>query len=313
MVKGQTVEGRLRNARLHIYARELRHDQTDAERKFWEQLRNRRLAGFKFQRQHPIGRYIADFVCIEKQLIVESDGAQHAKRESYDAERAAFLSIKGYRVLRFWNVDVLTNMEGVIATLLRELNGGNAAAIFWACHLKLGMTLLQMLPIGEVERGGDRIDGHAVAAPPVFDGFAHDVMPPCGTATLLACVPVGYLLIGDAMLVSACCAESIEITLWRAHNRYIIVDFALFARPDSAQMIALRLKILLGRSDLVLNQHADTFAATCDAKKKVYVAFGNARQITAKSFVRCRRAIVFAFVGVFVGGELVAGVGDVEA
>jgi very-short-patch-repair endonuclease len=128
MVKGQTVEGRLRNARLHIYARELRHDQTDAERKFWEQLRNRRLAGFKFQRQHPIGRYIADFVCIEKQLIVESDGAQHAKRESYDAERAAFLSIKGYRVLRFWNVDVLTNMEGVIATLLRELNGGKQNA-----------------------------------------------------------------------------------------------------------------------------------------------------------------------------------------
>jgi very-short-patch-repair endonuclease len=124
VVKEQTVEDRLKNARLQKYARELRHNQTDAEHKFWEQVRNRRLVGIKFKRQYPIGSYIADFACIEKRLIVELDGAQHAKQESYDAERAAFLSTKGYRVLRFWNVDVLTNMEGVIATVLLELNGG---------------------------------------------------------------------------------------------------------------------------------------------------------------------------------------------
>ena len=125
MVKEQTVEDRLKNVRLRKYARALRHNQTDAERKFWEQVRNRRLAGLKFNRQHPIGSYIADFVCIEKRLIVELDGAQHMKQESYDAERETFLSTKGYRVLRFWNVDVLTNMEGVIATVLLGLNGGN--------------------------------------------------------------------------------------------------------------------------------------------------------------------------------------------
>ena len=124
MVKEQTVEDRLKNVRLRKYARALRHNQTDAERKFWEQVRNRRLAGLKFKRQHPIGSYIAD--CIEKRLIVELDGAQHMKQESYDAEREAFLSTKGYCVLRFWNVDVLTNMEGVIATVLLELNGGQA-------------------------------------------------------------------------------------------------------------------------------------------------------------------------------------------
>jgi very-short-patch-repair endonuclease len=126
VVKEQTVEDRLKNARLQKYARALRHNQTDAERKLWEQVRNRRLAGFKFKRQHSIGSYIADFVCIEKQLIVELDGGQHAKQISYDAEREAFLSTKGYCVLRFWNVDVLTNMEGVIATVLLELNGGQA-------------------------------------------------------------------------------------------------------------------------------------------------------------------------------------------
>ena len=124
MVKEQTVEERLKNARLTKYARALRHNQTDAERKFWEQVRNRRLAGLKFNRQHPIGTYIADFVCIEKRLIVELDGAHHTKQESYDSEREAFLASKGYRVVRFWNADVLTNMEGVIRTLLRELNGG---------------------------------------------------------------------------------------------------------------------------------------------------------------------------------------------
>src|ERR1700679_2340030 len=96
VVKEQTVEDRLKNAGQQKYARELRHNLTDAERKFWEQVRNRRLAGFKFNRQHPIGNYIADFVCVEKRLIVELDGAQHMKQEIYDAEREAFLSRKGY-------------------------------------------------------------------------------------------------------------------------------------------------------------------------------------------------------------------------
>jgi hypothetical protein len=79
VVKDQTVEDRLRNSRLQKYARELRHNQTDAEHKFWKQVRNRRLAGLKFRRQRPIGSYIADFICIEKRLIVELDGGQHAE------------------------------------------------------------------------------------------------------------------------------------------------------------------------------------------------------------------------------------------
>ena len=88
--------------------------------KIWFAVRDRRLAGFKFVRQEPIGPYIADFVCREARLIVEVDGGQHNESER-DQRRDAFLASEGYRILRFWNSDVLTNMDGVLQTILASL------------------------------------------------------------------------------------------------------------------------------------------------------------------------------------------------
>ncbi|MBV8649918.1 MAG: DUF559 domain-containing protein [Alphaproteobacteria bacterium] len=104
-------------------ARALRRNSTDAEGKLWLHLRGRQLGGCKFVRQEPIGRYYADFVCRELRLIIEVDGGQHAENR-YDDKRDTHLTALGYRVLRFWNTDVLTNVEGVLETILKELGGG---------------------------------------------------------------------------------------------------------------------------------------------------------------------------------------------
>jgi len=101
-------------------ARRLRRDATDAERRLWSALRDRRLSGYRFRRQFPIGRFIVDFACTKHRLIVEADGSQHADSES-DRERTAWLEEQGWRVLRFWNNDVLTNTNGVVETVLNEL------------------------------------------------------------------------------------------------------------------------------------------------------------------------------------------------
>ena len=95
------------------HARHLRAHLTDAERVLWRYLRASRLCGYKFRRQAPIGRYIVDFVCFEMRLIIELDGGQHAERTRYESDRTAWLRGQGFRVLRFWNTDVLNNMEGV--------------------------------------------------------------------------------------------------------------------------------------------------------------------------------------------------------
>jgi very-short-patch-repair endonuclease len=95
-------------------ARHLRHFATDVEKLLWARLRARRLEGFKFRRQVWIGSYIADFLCVEAQLIVEADGAQHGENAEYDLRRDAMLKTEGCRVLRFWNNDVTGNMEGVL-------------------------------------------------------------------------------------------------------------------------------------------------------------------------------------------------------
>ena len=86
---------------------------TDAERALWGVLRSRQLQGFKFRRQHPIGKFVVDFVCLERKLILELDGGHHAEQIEADAERTAFLESLGFRVLRFWNNEVLTELEGV--------------------------------------------------------------------------------------------------------------------------------------------------------------------------------------------------------
>lgn len=98
-------------------AQRLRKSSTDAELKLWRELRNRQLQQFKFRRQHPIAGYIVDFVCLEKQLVIEVDGAQHAEHRAYDAARTAALGKAGYRVVRFWDNEVLLNTDGVMEAI----------------------------------------------------------------------------------------------------------------------------------------------------------------------------------------------------
>ena len=93
-------------------------DQTDAERILWFRVRNRRLGGLKFRRQVPIGNYIVDFCCEAARLIVELDGGRHVERTIEDAKRTADLEAYGYLVLRFWNNDVICNIDGVLETIV---------------------------------------------------------------------------------------------------------------------------------------------------------------------------------------------------
>jgi very-short-patch-repair endonuclease len=104
-------------------ARNLRAEQTSAEAKLWAKLRNRRLNGFKFTRQEPIGPYIADFCCRAEKLVVEIDGATHSTDEerAHDARRTAFIEAQGHRVLRVHNVETFENMDGVLETILATL------------------------------------------------------------------------------------------------------------------------------------------------------------------------------------------------
>src|SRR4051812_49803054 len=97
----------------------LRSNATDAERALWDQLRARRLGGHKFRRQWTLGPYIADFCCLESLLIVEADGGQHSVEA--DHERTRYLTSEGFRILRYWNNDVLTNIDGVLETILHAL------------------------------------------------------------------------------------------------------------------------------------------------------------------------------------------------
>lgn len=101
-------------------ARALRLNMTDAERKLWYALRDRRFAGFKFRRQVPVGPFIADFVCFEERLVIEVDGGQHAE-SLRDQRRDRWFSTNGFRVLRFWNNEVLANLEGVMTVIPQTL------------------------------------------------------------------------------------------------------------------------------------------------------------------------------------------------
>jgi very-short-patch-repair endonuclease len=95
-------------------ARALRRSPTEAEKVLWGELRYWQIDGHKFRRQQPVGNYIVDFVCLEKKLIVEVDGGQHAEQCDYDSERDAWLRQQGYKILRFWNNDVLAYRASVI-------------------------------------------------------------------------------------------------------------------------------------------------------------------------------------------------------
>jgi adenine-specific DNA-methyltransferase len=114
------VDGMAITRRANPHARNLRHNATDAERAFWSRVRNRQLGGRKFRRQVSIGPYIVDFICIEAALIVELVGGQHTPEA--DTARTAFLEAKKFHLIRFWNNDVLANMEGVLSAVLAELD-----------------------------------------------------------------------------------------------------------------------------------------------------------------------------------------------
>ena len=101
-------------------AGELRKKSTPAERKLWSRIRDDQL-GFNFRRQHAIGNYIPDFVCIEKKLIIELDGSQHLEQQEYDQERTKYLNSLGYKVIRFWNNAVMKDLDGVILAILHAL------------------------------------------------------------------------------------------------------------------------------------------------------------------------------------------------
>ena len=103
-------------------ARQLRRDSTDAERALWNVLRNRQLSGHKFRRQTPIGPYFVDFVCMERRLVVELDGSQHQQQKQYDDERTRALESQGFRIKRFWNSEILSDLESVADSILMELD-----------------------------------------------------------------------------------------------------------------------------------------------------------------------------------------------
>ncbi len=102
---------------MSLLQRQLRQGPTEPERLVWERLRNRQLAGFKFRRQHPIGPYIADFVCLSPKLIVELDGDIHAKPQQYDESRTRFLESLGFKAIRFRNIDVYPRLSAVLAAI----------------------------------------------------------------------------------------------------------------------------------------------------------------------------------------------------
>ncbi len=106
--------------RLKTIARELRKRSTDAEKLLWKYLRLKQLEGLKFRRQQPIDNYIVDFVCFEKRIIIEIDGGQHSVEKEKDRERDNYLKKRGFEVVRFWNNEGLTGIEGVLEVIRRN-------------------------------------------------------------------------------------------------------------------------------------------------------------------------------------------------
>jgi len=109
-------------SKLKHLSRKLRSNQTDAELKLWYHAHRKQLQGMKFRRQVPIDNYIADFVCFEKRLVIELDGGQHSDNIEYDEYRTKIIEQQGFIVLRFWNNDVMNNIEGVLSEIINTVN-----------------------------------------------------------------------------------------------------------------------------------------------------------------------------------------------
>ena len=109
----------------HDLARKLRRNNTNAERRLWMALRDRRLGSYKFRRQQPVGPYIVDFICFEQKLVVELDGDQHDQPDNIvaDSVRTSWLESRGYRVLRFWNRELDVSAESVVEAIFRAARG----------------------------------------------------------------------------------------------------------------------------------------------------------------------------------------------
>ena len=103
-------------------ARTLRRNMTDAELALWHRLRKRQLNDCLFRRQYPIGRYIVDFICLEQRVVIEVDGGQHLEQKDYDEKRTDWLAKQGYLVLRFWNNEVLCELDAVVTTIFHALS-----------------------------------------------------------------------------------------------------------------------------------------------------------------------------------------------
>ena len=117
------VRGRKVTADGVAKARGLRRNQTEAEKRLWNLLRNRSVEKLKFARQHSIGPFVVDFACRERMLVVEVDGSQHADDVEYDQRRTEFLNARGYSVLRFWNTEVLQELGGVQELITATISG----------------------------------------------------------------------------------------------------------------------------------------------------------------------------------------------
>ena len=105
-------------------SRQLRRSMTETERRLWQRLRGLQIGGYKFRRQHPLGRYVLDFVCLDAGLVIEVDGGQHADHSDRDAMRTRWLEQRGLRVLRFWNHEIWHNIEDVKGVIERALLPG---------------------------------------------------------------------------------------------------------------------------------------------------------------------------------------------
>ena len=122
MEEGIKIQGRIiMNKQLKERSRDLRKNLTDAEQKLWQKLRSKQIQGNKFRRQFVLGNYIVDFICLDKRLIIEVDGGQHMDNVDYDSQRDEWLKNQNFKVIRFWNNQVLSEIDSVLEVIVKNL------------------------------------------------------------------------------------------------------------------------------------------------------------------------------------------------